>query len=47
MLYSEKKINDIPGFIEIRAGEYATNLIKQFEYYKDDYSLFLETKLES
>lgn len=47
LLYAEKKIDDIPGKISIRAGSYAQELIEQFEYYKNDYQLFLETRLES
>lgn len=46
MLYSEKTIFDIPGHKKIRAGRYAEDLINQFEYYKDQYSLFKKTKLE-
>ena len=45
IMYAEKTIEDIPGFIHIRAGEYAQNLIKQFEYYQNEYTLYLETRI--
>ena len=45
LIYAEKTVEDIPGFIHIRAGEYVQNLIKQFEYYKDEYTLYLETRI--
>ncbi|MBO6021798.1 hypothetical protein J6P52_06060 [bacterium] len=45
LIYAEKTVEDIPGFIHIRAGEYVQNLIKQFEYYKDQYTLYLETRI--
>lgn len=47
LLYAEKVIDDIPGKISTRAGEYAQELVKQFEYYKNDYQLYLKTRLES
>lgn len=46
-LYSEKTIYDIPAHIKIRAGEYAQSLINQFKHYKDEYTFFNETRLES
>ncbi len=47
LIYPEKAIDDVPGFIKIRAGNYANNLINQFKHYTKQYKLYLQTYLES
>ena len=44
-IYSQKYVNDIPGFIEIRAGDYGQNLVEQCLHYQQDFTLYKSTIL--
>ena len=44
-IYGQKYVNDIPGFIEIRAGDYGQNLVKQCLHYQNEFTLYKSTIL--
>lgn len=46
-IYGQKYVNDIPGFIEIRAGDYGQNLVNQCLHYQDEFTLYKSTILTS
>ena len=44
-IYSQKYVNDIPGFIEIRAGDYGQYLVNQCLHYQKEFTLYKSTIL--
>ena len=46
-IYSQKYVNDIPGFIEIRAGDYGQYLVNQCLHYQHEFTLYKSTILLS
>lgn len=46
-IYGQKYVNDIPGFIEIRAGDYGQYLVNQCLHYQREFTLYKSTILLS